>query len=161
MADEIIEQEEIKQEEQLVETEDSETQEAPEQQEEEITENQELVETVVEPLVYQKQPNEQGIYVDKDGIRYEILTCHHTESKEQVQVGTKIEIIDGQEVEVPIYEMQVVINKGWDNFDSLEQAMEAYGLTDTRPDESLETKEDEVVIFNKENTTEEQGEAEK
>lgn len=129
MADEIIEQEEIKQEEQLVETEDSETQEAPEQQEEEITENQELVEPVVEPLVYQKQPNEQGIYVDKDGIRYEILTCHHTESKEQVQVGTKTEIDEeGHEIEVPVYDWVVYINKGWDNFESLEQAMEAYGV---------------------------------
>ncbi len=87
-----------------------------------------------EPIVYMKQPNEKGAYIDKNGARYDIITCHHTESKEQVQVGTKIEIIDGQEVEVPIYEMQVVINKGWDSFDNLEQAMEAYGLTPLNPE---------------------------
>jgi hypothetical protein len=82
-----------------------------------------------EPIVYMKVENEEGAYIDKDGKRYDILTCHHTESKEQVQVGTKIEIIDGQEVEVPIYEMQVVINKGWTAFESEEEAAAAWNLT--------------------------------
>ena len=82
------------------------------------------------PLVYKKQENEKGNYIGKDGKRYEILTCHITESKEQVQVGTKTETDEqGNEIEVPVYEMRVVINKGWDSFNSLEEAEEAYGLT--------------------------------
>ena len=83
----------------------------------------------LEPIVYMKVPNEQGAYIDKDGGRWDILTCHHTESKEQVQVGTTIETDEnGNEIEVPVYESRVVINKGWDSFDSLEQAMKAYGV---------------------------------
>ena len=83
-----------------------------------------------EPIVYMKQANEQGAYQDKDGNRYDILTCRHTESREQVQVGTTTETDEeGNGIEVPVYESQVVINKGWDSFDSLEEAEEAYGLT--------------------------------
>ena len=83
-----------------------------------------------EPIVYQKQPNEEGRYIDKDGNRFDILTCRHTESREQVQVGTTTETDEeGNEIEVPVYESRVVINKGWDNFGSLEEAAEAYGLT--------------------------------
>lgn len=83
-----------------------------------------------EPIVYLKQPNEEGRYIDKDGNRYDILTCHHTESREQVQVGTTTETDEeGNEIEVPVYESRVVINKGWDSFNSLEEAAEAYGLT--------------------------------
>lgn len=82
------------------------------------------------PLVYKKQENEQGNYIGKDGKRYEILTCHHTESREQVQVGTTTETDkEGNEIEVPVYESRVVINKGWDSFNSLEEAAETYGLT--------------------------------
>jgi len=82
------------------------------------------------PDVYKKVANEEGHYQDKEGNRFEIQTCKITESKEQVQVGTRTETDEqGNEIEVPIYEMQVVINKGWDSFDSLEQAVEAYGLT--------------------------------
>ena len=83
----------------------------------------------LEPIVYKKQENEEGNYIGKDGKRYDILTCRHTESKEQVQVGTRIETDEeGNEIEVPIYEMKVFINKGWDSFSSLSQAMEVYGL---------------------------------
>ena len=83
-----------------------------------------------EPIVYMKQANEEGAYIDKNGNRFDILTCRHTESKEQVQVGTTVEEDeDGNLVEVPVYESRVVINKGWDNFNSLEEAEEDYGLT--------------------------------
>lgn len=83
-----------------------------------------------EPIVYMKQQNPEGLYIDKNGIRYDILTCHHTESKELVQVGTTTETDEeGNEIEVPVYESRVVINKGWDNFGSLEEAVAAYGLT--------------------------------
>ena len=81
------------------------------------------------PLVYKKQENEEGKYIGKDGKRYEILTCHITESKEQVQVGTTTETDEeGNEIEVPVYESRVVINKGWDKFDSLEDAVIFYNL---------------------------------
>lgn len=124
--------------------------------EEEILEQQEQ-EIIEEPIVYMKVPNEQGAYIDKDGKRYDILTCRHTESREQVQVGTTVkEDEEGNEIKVPVYESRVVINKGWDSFNSLEQAMEAYGV-----EEYHETViEEEVVVSNEENTTEEQGEVE-
>ena len=84
----------------------------------------------LEPIVYKKVESESGTYQDKDGKRYDILTCHHTESREQVQVGTTVEEDEeGNLIEVPIFESQVVINKGWDSFNSLEEAEEAYGLT--------------------------------
>jgi len=82
-----------------------------------------------EPIVYMKQENPEGQYIGQDGKRYDILTCHHTESKEQVQVGTTTETDEeGNEIEVPVYESRVVINKGWDKFDSLEDAVIFYNL---------------------------------
>ena len=81
----------------------------------------------LEPIVYKKQENEEGNYIGKDGKRYDILTCRHTESKEQVQVGTRIETDEEEnEIEVPIYEMKVFINKGWDKFETLEEAERFY-----------------------------------
>lgn len=80
------------------------------------------------PLVYKKVENEEGNYIGQDGKRYEIQTCHITESKEYRQIGTKIEIIDGQEIEVPIIESYIAINKDWDKFDSLEDAVIFYNL---------------------------------
>lgn len=131
---------------------------------EEINEqlNEEIQETIFEepviirpqdmPDVYKKVVNEDGPYQDKEGNRFEIQTCKITESKEQVQVGTTTELDEeGNEIEVPIYEMQVVINKGWDSFDSLEQAVEAYGLTlyveqEEQPEtEELENAENEEI----------------
>lgn len=83
-----------------------------------------------EPIVYQKVESETGAYLGTDGKRYDILTCHHTESKEKVQVGTTVEEDEeGNLIEVPVYQSQVVINNGWDSFDSLEEAETAYGLT--------------------------------
>ena len=84
-----------------------------------------------EPIVYLKQESPKGKYIGQDGKRYDILTCHHTESREQVQVGTTTENDEqGNEIEVPVYESQVVINKGWDSFDSLEEALEFYRLSE-------------------------------
>lgn len=75
-----------------------------------------------EPIVYMKVLNERGAYIDKDGGRWDILTCHHTESKEWYDTG------EVDEEDNPIWAERIVINKGWDSFDSLEQAMEAYGV---------------------------------
>ena len=71
----------------------------------------------------------EGEYKDVQNVRWDILSCERTESMEYVQTGTDTQIIDGETVEIPVYEKQIVINKGWDSFDSIEQASEAYGLT--------------------------------
>lgn len=73
-------------------------------------------------MVFQKQLNENGNYVDGQGVRYEILSCERTESKEWYDTG------EVDEYGEPIWAQRVVINKGWDAFDSIEQAAEAYGL---------------------------------
>lgn len=89
-----------------------------------------------EPIVYKKVESEEGPYQDKDGKRYDILTCRHTESREYVQVGTTTETDEeGNEIEVPVYESRVVINKGWDSFETLEDAEKAYGLTEVEDEE--------------------------
>lgn len=79
-------------------------------------------------MVFQKQVNEEGNYIGQDGQRYEILSCNITESMEYVQIGTDTQVIDGETVEVPVYEKRVVINKGWDAYESEEAAAQAYGL---------------------------------
>lgn len=111
-------------------------------------------------MVFKKQANPEGDYVTKDqevidedghtviipgGARYDILSCERTESMEWVQTGTDTQIIDGETVEVPIYEQQVVINKGWDAFESKEEATAAYGLTyNPIPEEELDNQEEIV-----------------
>lgn len=79
-------------------------------------------------MVFRKQVNEKGDYVDKNGVRFDVLTCERTESKEWVQTGIDTQIIDGRTVEVPVMELQLFINKGWDSFHSKEEAMSAYNL---------------------------------
>lgn len=79
-------------------------------------------------MVFQKQLNEKGDYIGQDGKRYEILSCNVTESKEWVQTGTDTQIIDGETVEIPVMEQVVFVNKGWDAFDGIEAAAQAYGL---------------------------------
>ena len=59
-------------------------------------------------MVYQKVANEEGLYKDKDNNRFDILACNYAE---RIENG------------------EVVVNKGWDNFGSLEEAETAYGLT--------------------------------
>lgn len=101
-------------------------------------------EPVILPDVYKKQTNPDGPYQDENGNRYDILTCKITESKERVQVGTTVEEDEeGNEIEVPVYETQVVINKGWDSFNSLEEAAEAYGLITVEEAERLAKEEQE------------------
>lgn len=80
-------------------------------------------------MVFQKQRNNEGDYKDIQNVRWDILSCERTESKEWVQVGTETQEIEGEIVEVPIMESRVVINKGWDAFESLEEAASYYGLT--------------------------------
>lgn len=75
-------------------------------------------------MVFKKQKNEEGIYQDKDGVRYDVLTCERTESMEWYDTG------ETDEEENPIYAKRVVINRGWDSFENLEAALEAYGLTE-------------------------------
>jgi hypothetical protein len=79
-------------------------------------------------MVFQKQKNNYGNYVDKKGERYDILSCERTESKQWRQIGTETQEIDGETVEVPIMEEYIAINYGWDKYDSEEVAAIAYGL---------------------------------
>ncbi len=74
-------------------------------------------------MVYQKQLNEEGNYIGQDGKRYEILSCNVTESKEWYDTGEVDQ--DGN----PVMAQRVVINKGWDAYESIEAAAAAYGLT--------------------------------
>jgi len=94
-------------------------------------------------MVFKKQLNEAGNYIGQDGKRYEILSCNVTESLEYVQTGTDTQVIDGEVVEIPVMEQQVVINKGWDAFESEEAAAAAYGLTydPLNPEEPLDSEE--------------------
>lgn len=94
-------------------------------------------------MVFRKQLNEEGKYYDEYGQRWEILSCERTESMEWVQTGIDTQVIDGETVEIPVMEQQVVINKGWDAFESEEAAAEAYGLTlIEEPEEELDNKEE-------------------
>lgn len=111
-------------------------------------------------MVFIKQANPEGDYVTKDvetqdeegntviipgGARYEILSCERTESMEYVQTGTDTQIIDGETVEIPVMEQQVVVNKGWDSFNSIEAAAEAYGL-EYRPLTNEEKLDNEEIV---------------
>ena len=74
-------------------------------------------------MVFRKQLNEEGDYKDVSNVRWEILSCERTESMEWYDTGEVDE--EGNS----IIAKRVVINKGWDEFESLEQAANAYGLT--------------------------------
>jgi len=54
-------------------------------------------------MVYKKIQNEQGSYIDKQQVRWDILEAHEAYTPQGKNVG-------------------------WDEFDSLEQAANAYGL---------------------------------
>ena len=77
-------------------------------------------------MVYKKQQNEEGIYQDGNGVRYDVLTCERTESMEWYDTG---EVDEQGET---IWAERIVINKGWDSFGSMEAALEAYGLTEVK-----------------------------
>lgn len=55
-------------------------------------------------MVYKKIQNEQGSYIDKQQVRWDILEAHEAYTPQGKNVG-------------------------WDEYDSLEQAAQAYGLT--------------------------------
>lgn len=54
-------------------------------------------------MVYKKIQNEQGSYIDKQQVRWDILEAHEAYTPQGKNVG-------------------------WDAFDSIEQAAQAYGL---------------------------------
>lgn len=88
-------------------------------------------------MVFRKQLNEEGNYIDLYGRRWEILSCERTESKEWYDTGEVDE--EGN----PIWSQRIVINKGWDAFESEEAAAEAYGLTlIEEPEEELDNQEE-------------------
>ena len=80
-------------------------------------------------MVFKKQANENGNYVGQDGKRYDVLFCERTESKKWRQIGTETQEIDGQSVQIPLMESYIAINDGWDAYENLEVAAQAYGLT--------------------------------
>ena len=81
-------------------------------------------------MVYQKQLNEKGPYIGQDKNRYDIIYCNVAESKEWYDTGRVDD--DGN----PIWDWRIVINKGWDAFESEEEAAAAYGLEyDPLPEE--------------------------
>lgn len=73
-------------------------------------------------MVYRKSKNEYGDYIDNQSARWDIESCERTESMEWYDTGEVDE--EGN----PIMAQRVVINKGWDAFESLEAAAAAYGL---------------------------------
>ena len=101
--------------------------------EEEIIENieeQEIEEQPPLPTVYKLSENENGAY-EKDGKRYDLLSCHICESKETYETGEFNTVIDeeGNEIQVPVTATRTVINKGWLEYESEEEAIEGFGLT--------------------------------
>ena len=86
-------------------------------------------------MFYRLQKDENGNYT-KEGQRYSFLACNVCESKKMVETG-EYEEVDGQQV--PIMEERVVINDGFEEFESEEKAAQAYGLTyDPLPEEADE-----------------------
>lgn len=69
-------------------------------------------------MVYKKIQNEQGSYVDKKQVRWDILEAHEAYTPQGKNVG-------------------------WEEYDSLEQAANAYGLTYSpiEPEEGLDKEE--------------------
>lgn len=74
-------------------------------------------------MVFRKQQNNEGDYKDVQNVRWDILSCERTESMEWYETGEVDE--EGN----PIMAQRVVINKGWDEFESLAKAIKEYGLT--------------------------------
>ena len=84
---------------------------------EEITETE-------QPTFYKIVKDTDGKYV-KDGEKYNLLTCHRTESLETYNTG-EFATIDG--IQVPIKATRIAINKGWLEFETEQQAIEHFGL---------------------------------
>lgn len=81
------------------------------------------------PTVYKLSENENGQY-EKDGKRYDLLSCHICESKETYETGEFNTVIDeeGNEIQVPFTATRTVINKGWLEFETEDEAIEYFGL---------------------------------
>ena len=67
----------------------------------------------IQPTFYRIEPNENGEYI-KDDKRYDLQSCHRTESLETYETGEYTTTTDeeGNEIQVPITATRVVINKG-------------------------------------------------
>jgi len=74
-------------------------------------------------MVFKKQENPKGNYKDHNGVRFDVLTCERTESKEWYNTGQ----IDSNGA--PIFESRIAVNKGWDEFADKDAAVLGYGLT--------------------------------
>lgn len=85
---------------------------------------------VAEPTFYRLSENENGEY-EKEGKRYDLLSCHRTESLETYETGEFETVTDeeGNEIQIPITATRVVVNKGWIEFETEEQAIQHFGLT--------------------------------
>ena len=69
-------------------------------------------------MFFQLVEDKKGKYIHKNK-RYTINSCQRTESLEQY--------IDGyDEEDNPIYKTRIVLNKGWDEFNTLEEAERFY-----------------------------------
>ena len=92
--------------------------------EEEIIEQEQT-----QPTFYRIEENENGAY-SKDDKRYDLQSCHRTESLETYETGEYTTTTDeeGNEIQVPITATRVVVNKGWLEFETEEQAIEYFGL---------------------------------
>lgn len=74
-------------------------------------------------MVFRKQKNAYGDYIDNQSVRWDIQYCERTESMEWYDTGEIDE--EGN----PIRAQRVVINKGWDAFENMAAAVAGYGLT--------------------------------
>ena len=91
---------------------------------------EERIEEIQQPIFYRIEENENGAY-EKDSKRYDLQSCHETISLETYETGEFETITDeeGNEIQVPVTATRVVVNKGWLEFESEEQAIEYFGLT--------------------------------
>ncbi len=91
---------------------------------------EEILEEIQQPTFYRIEPNENGEYTKEDK-RYDLQSCHRTESLETYETGEFETVTDeeGNEIQIPITATRVVVNKGWIEFETEEQAIQHFGLT--------------------------------
>ena len=82
---------------------------------------------------YMLSENENGNF-EKDGKRYDLLSCERTESLEFYETGEYETDEEGNQF--PIIAQRVVINKGWTQFDTQEKAIEGFGITEIQEEEN-------------------------
>lgn len=90
---------------------------------------EEILEEIQQHTFYRIEQNENGEY-EKEGRRYDLLSCHRTESLETYETGEFETVTDeeGNEIQIPITATRVVVNKGWIEFETEEKAVEYFGL---------------------------------